>query len=343
MANILLTSKCTRSCPYCFAEKEMAGSTGERMSWENLIYITDFLQASGEKSISLLGGEPTLHANFVDYVLYLIERNFNICVFTNGIMSEQRLDEIKEHLTSLPFDRLTFVCNLNNPEQTPAPPEHTRKIDEFLSFMGPWAQPGFNIYRLDFDLEFIFDFVNRYGMKRSLRIGITHPVPGTNGMHIKPHEIKTVINRLCSFKPLFDKFRVKPGPDCGFPICKFDDEQLGWLHRLSGSDFKFGCGPAIDITPDMSVYACFPLSKIHRKSIYEFDTIQQVGEFYSKMLEQIRVEIPGIYAECDGCIHRIEGACSGGGACQLFNRFMGEAVIRLPEIESEIKKTHLPA
>lgn len=344
MANILLTSRCTRSCPYCFAEKEMTASPSQIMSWENFIYLADFLAASGEKTISLLGGEPTLHPDFVDYILYLNERNFNITVFTNGIMSAQRLDEVRAHLTELSVKKLTFVCNLNNPEQTPAAPGHAKKIHDFLSVMGRWSQPGFNIYRQDFDINFIFDFVNRYGMKRWLRLGIAHPVPGTSGMYILPEEMGQVIERLYSYRSLFDHFRLKFGPDCGFPICKFSNEQLGWFYRLSGGgNSRFGCGPAIDITPDMSVYACFPLSKLYRKSLFEFDTMGQVVEFYLDIHRKIRAEIPGIYPECDGCVQLTEDVCSGGGACQLVNRFSKEAAIRLPEIENELAKTRLPA
>jgi len=343
MPNILLTSRCTRSCPYCFAEKEMIDSPSRIMSWENLIYISDLLKASGDKGVSLLGGEPTLHPDFVDYVLYLADRGLSVNVFTNGIMSPSRLIEIKDHLSGLSTDRLSFVCNLNNPKQTPAPQKHTERIHDFLSVMGPWTQPGFNIYRQDFDIKFIFDFVNRYGMRRSLRLGIAHPVPGTTGMHIRPEEMGKVIERLYSFRPLFDRFRLKFGPDCGFPICKFSNEQLGWFYRLSGGgNSRFGCGPAIDITPDMSVYACFPLSKFYRKSLYEFDTMGQIVEFYSGIHRKIRAEIPGIYPECDGCVQLSENVCSGGGACQLVSRFTKEAAIRLPEIENELEKTGLP-
>jgi pyruvate-formate lyase-activating enzyme len=342
MANILLTSKCTRSCPYCFAEKEMTESSDQVMSWENLVYLADFLAAGGEKSVSLLGGEPTLHPDFVDYVLYLLERNFHVNVFTNGIMSPSRVSELKDHLGAISIDRLHFVCNLNNPRQTPAPPEHTKRIDDFLSAMGPWTEPGFNIYRVDFDLEFIFDFVNRYGMKRRLRLGLAHPVPGRNSLYIQPHEMGQAIERLYSYRPRFDRFQLDFGPDCGFPICKFNDEQLGWLYRLGGGDLRFRCGPAIDITPDMSVYACFPLSTFYRKSIFEFDTLGQVAEFYSGIHKKLRTEIPGIYPECDGCVQMSKGICSGGGTCQLLNRFTDEASVRLPEIENELKKTHLP-
>ena len=314
----------------------MASSqNGERMSWENLIYIADFLHSSGDKRVSLLGGEPTLHPDFVDYVLYLIERNFDVTVFSNGIMSSSRLEEMKTHLAVIPGERLGFVCNLNDPVQTPAEPEEMRKVQRFLEAMGPWTTAGFNIYRLDFDLEFIFDLVGRYGMRRTMRLGLTHPIPGKESGFIRPHEIGAVIGRLYSYQQLFDRFRIKPGLDCGFPLCAFSDEQLGWLRRLV-EDVRFGCGPAIDISPDMSVYCCFPFSNFRRKSLFEFDSAEQIVEYYQKMQSQLRQELPGIYEACDGCVHRQEKLCSGGGICQLLYRLVGEAPVRMPELDHEL-------
>jgi MoaA/NifB/PqqE/SkfB family radical SAM enzyme len=342
MANILLTSKCTRSCPYCFAEREMSSSPDQILSWENLIYLADFMAASGERNISLLGGEPTLHPQFVDFVLYLLQREFRVNVFTNGIMSSHRLMELKEHLGAVPNERLGFVCNLNNPEQTDAPLEQQKRVEEFLGLMGPWTQPGFNIYRVDFDLEFLFDLVNRYGMKRRLRLGLAHPVPGASSAYIKPGEIGPAMERLYSYRALFEGFQLDFGPDCGFPLCKFSDEQLGWLYRMGKVDMRFKCGPVIDITPDMSVYACFPLSNLSRRSIFEFDNLGQVADFFTETHRKIRAEAKGIYPECDGCEQMNKGICSGGGACQLLNIFKNETAVRLLETESELKNANLP-
>ncbi|MGA3009643.1 MAG: radical SAM protein [Terracidiphilus sp.] len=342
MANILLTSKCTRSCPYCFAEREMSSSPDQILSWENLIYLADFMAASGERAISLLGGEPTLHPQFVDFVLYLLQREFRVNVFTNGIMSSHRLLELKEQLGAVPNERLSFVCNLNNPEQTDAPLEQQKRVEEFLGAMGPWTQPGFNIYRVDFDLKFLFDLVNLYGMKRRLRLGLAHPVPGASSAYIKPGEIGLAIERLYSYRALFEGYQLDFGPDCGFPLCKFSDEQLGWLYRMGGVDMRFKCGPVIDITPDMSVYSCFPLSSLDRRSIFEFDTLGQVADFFAETHSKIRAEAKNIYPECDGCVQMNKGICSGGGACQLLNIFKNETAVRLLETESELENANLP-
>lgn len=342
MANILLTNKCIRECPYCFASKEMAHSPeNDYLSWENAIYLADFLRASGERRVSLLGGEPTLHPEFVDILLYFIERGFGVTVFTSGVMSKARLGELEKHVSGIPAGRINFVCNLNNPEQTRTPKSESEKLHAFLSVLGSRTMPGFNIYRSDFEIEFLFDLVERYGLKKRLRLGIAHPIPGAENETIRVEDIGKVIEGLYSYKNAFDTLRIMPSFDCGFPLCRVTNEQLGWLTRLTGH-VSFKCNPAIDITPDMSVYCCFPLSFLNRKSIFEFDSFRQVTGFYKKMLEQIRSKNPGIYEECANCVSRTEGTCVGGGACQLVSRFPDEAPIRLPDIPNERDKARLP-
>jgi hypothetical protein len=43
MANILLTEKCVRACPYCFAKERMDDSEGDTIvSWEILFTLLTF-------------------------------------------------------------------------------------------------------------------------------------------------------------------------------------------------------------------------------------------------------------------------------------------------------------
>lgn len=338
MANLLLTTSCVRSCPYCFAKKEMdIADPKNRLSWENLIYVADFLQQAGQNHISLLGGEPTLHPEFVDMVLYLLERNFHITVFTSGVMNAARLGATQRYLRDKE-QLLSFVCNLNEPEQTPAPDSETESIQRFLEAMGPLVTPGYNLYRTDFRLEFIFELVIKYGLKRHLRLGLAHPIPGVTNSYIRPEEVGAIIDRLYSYAPQFDQFRISPGFDCGFPLCKVSNEQIGWLYRLCGNKISFSCGMPLDISPDMSIYNCFPLSNYQRRSLFEFDNLNEIVAFYQKLKADVRAEMPGIYPECDACIHLIEERCDGGGTCQLLNKMTMEPAIRLPEINNGLAK-----
>ena len=331
MANVLLTQRCVRSCPYCFAREHMAKSLSDNvLSWDDLIYLADFIEISGEHHISLLGGEPTLHPDFVNFVLYLLERKISITVFTSGIISEVTLNEMSSTLKGFPEERLHFVCNLNDPDLSP--PGEGERIRPFLEEFGDQTVPGFNIYHLNFKLDFLFQYINQYGLARHIRLGLAHPIPGTENEFVSIQDIRKVIERLFSYAPHFQCFRIAPGLDCGFPMCAFTDEQLGMLYRLTGGDIRFGCNPAFDIGPDMTVWCCFPMSSYHKKSVFEFDSIKEIVDFYQVRLENIRIEAGGIYEACDDCRYREEHRCAGGCVAHLLSAFRSEERVRYEEV-----------
>ena len=302
------------------------------LSWENLIYVADFLERSGERQFRLLGGEPTLHPHFNAFVLYLLERRFDVSVFTSGVMSDSTLEEMGELADGLPPERLTFVCNLNDPRTTPTPLAETEAVRRFLRVMGQRVISGFNMYRPDFDLSFLFSLINEFGLRRTIRLGVAHPIVGTRNQHIPLAAMDEVIARLFSFAPLFERLRVKPGLDCGFPICRFTDAQLAWLYRYTGGKSEFSCGPVIDIGPDLSLWPCFPLSSFHKRSLFEFNSLREVVDHYNDVHDKVRIETGGIYEACDTCWFREDGLCRGGCLAHIVARFQGEEPVRMKEV-----------
>lgn len=331
MPNILLTQKCVRSCPYCFARRHMKTAPSEDlMTWEDLIYLADLIEAFGKGNVSLLGGEPTLHPEFIDFALYLVERDFTVTIFTSGIMSQEVLEEADRSFRHIPIERLSFVCNLNDPRSSP--PAENERVGKFLETFGARVMAGFNIYRTEFDMSFLFDHINRHGLRRDLRVGLAHPILGAKNSFVRISDIEKTIRRLCSYFPLMERLRIKPGLDCGFPLCKFSDRELGWLYKFGGGHNMFECGPALDIGPDMSIWPCFPLSHFHRKSVFDFDSLGDILKFYSEIHNTVRTESSGIYEECDTCNLRRDRLCAGGCISQLLIRFSREAPVRLPEV-----------
>ena len=300
------------------------------LSWENLIYLTDLIQISGEYHVSLLGGEPTLHPEFVNYVIYLLERKIAVTVFTSGIISSQTFEEMTSAFQHIPDGRLSFVCNLNDPALSR--PEEFERIGPFLDEFGSRTVSGFNIYRPDFSLDFLFEYILRYGMVRQIRLGLAHPLPGAKNVFVAIEDIAAVMERLVSYGPLFERFRMVPSLDCGFPLCALSNEQLGMLYRIVGGPIRFGCSPAIDIGPDMSVWSCFPLWTYHRKSVFDFNSIREIVMFYHEKLRGLRIEAGGIYEACDECKYREEDKCFGGCVAHLLSRFRNEERTRVEEI-----------
>lgn len=328
MANVLLTETCVRSCPYCFAKQYMSDAdVQDSLTWDNLIYIADFLEASGEKHISLLGGEPLLHPHIAEFIVYLNKRGFFVTIFTSGIMADQKFDLFAQKLFSRGDElNVGFVCNVNDP--TLSKKSEVEKVKKFLSVFGDRCSLSFNIYRLDFSLDFLLDYIVEYGLNRHIRFGLAHPIPGAKNIYIEPKDFGIVRDTLMKSFNVMSKLDITPGFDCGFPMCMFSDDDLGKIFKCSWGQLSFQCGPAIDIGTDLSCWACFPLSDFHKKSLCDFNSYRELHDFYFQKMMEVRNEVRGIFSDCDSCNLNKVGLCSGGCLAHILNQFIEEGNVR---------------
>ena len=119
---------------------------------------------------------------------------------------------------------------------------------------------------------------------------------------------------------------------------------FGWLlisspqHQTAGEiaagvgaskgSMSFTCSAPIDIGPDMTVWPCFPLSAVRRRSAYEFDSYAQMREYYDGFMREIRQEAGGIHEKCDACSWRKKGLCAGGCAAHVLREIDKEGAQR---------------
>lgn len=330
MANILLTEVCIRSCPYCFAKQFMADVEDKSaISKENLIYIADFLEKSGRKDVSLLGGEPLLHPKAGEIIKYLIGRGFNVLVFTSGIMENKGFDLFVDTIYSLTEEdrnKLSFAVNVNEPRFSSK--KELERVYNFLTSFGEYSSLSFNIYRLDYQIDFLIDYILKYGLKRHVRFGLANPIPGSKNKYIHPDDFKSVKSALMDSLEKMYNLNIFPGFDCGFPLCMFSDEDLGKLYRYTRNAISFECGPAIDIGPDLTCWSCFPLSRYNTKSLKEFATYDELYSYFENVQQKYRKEVKGIYVECDSCKSYENEMCSGGCLAHIINKFQMEGNFR---------------
>jgi cyclic pyranopterin phosphate synthase len=317
MANILLTEKCVRACPYCFAKEYLKESKENLLSWENLIYIADLFESSNEKHLALLGGEPTLHPDFIDFVLYLHQRKFHVNVFTSGIMSQKQLEAAKTYLLKIPEESLSFVCNYNHPNSSSD--SETQQINRFIKTFSKHISLSFNLYQKEFDFTFLVDAINKYGLKKHIRLGLAQPIPGQKNECLALEDLYGMAERLRTQFEILEENRIALGFDCGMPLCIFSNEDIGRLFKLNKGKVLFSCGPAIDIGPDMQVWSCFPLSNYEKKSLYDFDNVEEVKKHFSGQNNHLREKRKGIFAACETCDYLKEGLCKGGCLAHLIN------------------------
>lgn len=315
MPNVLLTRSCVRSCPYCFAGQHTlrADEAGDGlMTWENFIYIVDFFSRGGDKSISLLGGEPLLHPEAPVFIAYAVARGLHVSVFTSAIATDGCLDSLVRLTDSISPGWLTFIVNYNHPEHTR--PDHQAAIERFLDRLGPYVILGVNIFKTPYTFDHIPQLVNRFRLQRHLRVGVAHPIPGGHNRSVKPSQMSQVATDIVDSLPLLEASGITVGLDCGFPLCAFTDSQLGRLYLNTGDSesMRFICCRSTDIDPDMQVWNCFPVSKYESRPLFDFSSVDELDRWLEEFHQSVRVEHGGLYPECDNCRHRDRGLCSGG-------------------------------
>jgi MoaA/NifB/PqqE/SkfB family radical SAM enzyme len=317
MPNVLLTDKCTRACPYCFAREKLTDGAEHFMSLDNIIYLADFFARSRHKRFSLLGGEPTLHPDFPLIVKYLLLRRFQVRAFTNGSMAPDKCANLTELFRAAnrgAVKNFLFVVNINEPSVGDA--AEAVRLDDFLAAYGEFCMPGFNIYRRDFSMTFLLDVIERRRLAKSIRVGLAQPIVGRRNAHLDPRDYEEIGRRLTEFARAADEQDVRIDLDCGFPLCAFSDEQLGALHRRR-AQLKFVCNVIIDIGPNMDLWPCFPLSAFTAPDIFQFRSLPEItAHFQKRIADELAGEPAVIYEKCGRCRQYKRGQCHGG--CTAF-------------------------
>jgi len=78
LVNLLITMRCNRACSYCFAKEKLhsysAPESVKNITLENFNKVLDFLLKSNQNVLQLAGGEPTIHPQFKEMLLALINK-----------------------------------------------------------------------------------------------------------------------------------------------------------------------------------------------------------------------------------------------------------------------------
>lgn len=293
MANLILTTKCQRKCTYCFAKNDR--DTNMDFSVDNFKKAINFI-GTGFKGVNLLGGEPTLHKDFVRMLDYGINKDFLIQVFTNGMASDETIKDIKGLLSksALRDDQLSFAVNLN--EYRYRSEEEIKLQKKFFKKLGNYAYLSFTIQDPDVDLTFLHQTIEEYGLNPTIRLGLALPIFNSNNKHLPIDSYREAAKAIIH---LADN---SPGTsivfDCGFPLCMFTIDEIGKLNQNEENSFDFGCSHPIDIYPDLSVINCYPLSKVYKTHISKFDNIETLR----KHLEETLMTAHGIHGKkCVEC------------------------------------------
>jgi sulfatase maturation enzyme AslB (radical SAM superfamily) len=308
MPNIFITDQCDRGCRFCFAR---VGPWSEEypkrsLTHDEIIEILEVKSSLPFRQVGIVGGEP-LGSPFLVETIDRLWRQGTMCkIFTSG--SCPFPDGLADLRGKGP---LNFIVNIDAKDTyTPQRREH---LDHFLKTFGKFCSLSFTILDPDRDLSFLLDYISEYGLVNHIRMGVALPIVGLKGNeHLPEERYRSAGRRFVEFAKRASERGVILGCDCGFVACMFDLSELGLLMRL-GMKAQFVCGPAMDIGPGLEVWHCFPLSRMPRVSLREYQTMEGAEKALRSMAGQLRARFgPGIFPRCRECKYLKRGQCSGG-------------------------------
>jgi hypothetical protein len=316
MANLSLTLQCNRRCAYCFARPLEAVVRPSFVSPEAYAATLDFLQASGIDEVRLLGGEPTLHPQFLPFVQTALDRGLRVAVFSNGLMSE----DVAATLADAADGRVAVLVNVHPSAVEDG--DEGRRLRKTLALLGPRAQVGHNIVDPTARLDFLLDLIDSFHLRRAIRLGLAHPCVGADNAYLSPKRYAVAGQTVAAFGTRARRRDVRLEPDCGLVPCMFPE---GALDATFGPGQEVGrqCGPVPDILPDGSVIACYPLASVWRLRLRDYATAAQVRGALEALARPLRTI--GIFAHCRDCARRADGSCLGGCLAAVSTRLRGAA------------------
>jgi len=316
MANLLITDVCNRKCPFCFAQERVSRGDDRApqsaISRENFRKTLDFLETSGDLSIRMLGGEPSLHPEFLEMVDEAIGRGFRVQLFSNGIMSRSTAD----HLGRLTPEQVNMLCNVS--PQANDPERSKEMMNYTLERLGEKIVLGISLTSAEFEYRFLIDLINKHKLRRRIRVGIAQPIVGKDNEYLKTSDYKKAGAAITQMARNCIKEDILIGFDCGMVLCMFTEEEIGFLAKNS-EGFSSVCTPIVDIGQDLDVWHCFPLSEVLLTRLDKFRTRKDIVRFYTKQVAPFRSL--GCMSECMACDYLRRGQCTGGCLAHTINSF----------------------
>jgi MoaA/NifB/PqqE/SkfB family radical SAM enzyme len=90
-----ITSKCNRSCPFCFRPD------CRDLNTKKIYKIIDDLTKHGVKGIGITGGEPLLRKDIIKILKYIWKKNIKICLATNADFYSKYQRFINKYITTI--------------------------------------------------------------------------------------------------------------------------------------------------------------------------------------------------------------------------------------------------
>lgn len=289
------------------------------MSLKDLDKVINWLKKSNVKFVQILGGEPTLHPEILNFVRRIIDNNVTISsILTNGLGDAELYKKIVE------MTKTNWLVNVNSPAsygkddwellkrnlETLKWNNENLAIDNRNFDIRNWPplslRLAITLYEKGQDFSYIIDLAKKYNCSL-IRYDISRPSSDKSNVFIDFEHLIEIKTTWINFVKECVRQEIRPGIDCAAPLCIFTQEELRFL-LLFDLNFKGTCVPHLDVMPDLSVEYCASMRGILPS--YKIENMS-VADIFNRHLIDVREYQNHLLPRCNNCYNFIEKLCQG--------------------------------
>lgn len=314
--NFIITKKCDKNCPYCFAHQARVEDPSSYMTLDQFSRLVD---QCCEGHIKLLGGEPTQHPNFPEILSILEGKRKSVTLISNFLFKEPVLQTILDHLAkgmdisflinSTDLDKFNRLETFKHNYKTLYNFLYSKNLEEKLSC-------GITIYEEN-DLEYYINYLEtlKENLVKIERLRVSLNFPG----EISDKGPEKIIHRtdlgqimLGIITWCLNNF-ITPSIDCCYYPCLFSNKEELKIVKKFTEKSRCRCGhdgaPA-DLFPDETVSFCYPLKDKLALNFRDYHSTREATNALTTEYQIVKslVDLP---EKCKNCEFLKCGMCEG--------------------------------
>lgn len=323
--NVMFNTYCNQRCCYCFGQDAMLGAgkknADREISRENLQFVLRFIKQSGKNIINIIGGEPTLHPEFKERYEQIEKAGISAGIFSNCVMDEDTAIYLSKK-SSL----VGILLNIREPWEYSA--GDWNKIQITLKHIKQ-INLSFRIYRLGFNIRFLFDLIDRFGLNRAINFAPALPSFDTKTKYLPLNKYREMGKEMVRWSRESKKRKISWYSDYGFILCGFGKRDLQELRENVNFVPITNCCAVVEVRPNLMTQRCFGMwSKKNEKpvSLKQFSTSQEAHRYFDLCSLVIKQRY-GALKKCEDCAYFHDGSCGGGCMVCVLKRFKNKPAI----------------
>jgi len=315
--NFIITTSCNKGCPYCFANEANKSSDVKEMSLELYKKLLDKIKDTNIP-IKLLGGEPSSHPLFKEFVREALNRNRQIVIISNFLFNEDVLNYL---LSVVHTGKISFLINSTSLDVGNRIDVFKKNYNAIFSLLYSIdleenMSCGLTLERdrdVLYYLEYI-DFLIKH-IKKIEKLRISIDFPGNKSDKNDFYFLKN--KKLGETFLILSRKAIDIGAnysvDCIIFPCMFDNkEEYKLIKKFTERLSTFCNGVPSDIFPDETVSYCYPLKESIVVNSKNYDNLQLAAEELKLRYEILEDEYTDLLPEdCIKCEFRKKQICKG--------------------------------